>query len=77
MTLKELGNVLASTVAEFPEGAPEGVLYAGCMASGASFGDFTNAVCLLVSFGLIERRTGPVLVPTEKLTSLIKSMGGK
>lgn len=66
MQFRDILNAVASVVAETPEGAPSGVIYAGCSCNGIDLERYQQVVSILTNEALIERR-GDLLLPTTKL----------
>ena len=66
MDLKKIINAVLNTIAETPEGAPGGILYAGLMTQGITFGQFQNIQAFAVGAGLVEIK-GDLWIPTQKL----------
>ena len=69
--IKAIANAIAATIAETPDGAPAGILYAGVMAE-IGLPTFDGILTLLDGAGL-TRRSGDLLYPTEKLTDALAS----
>ena len=70
--IRQLGNVLASALAESDEPTPEGMLYAALMCNGCDIHSFQAAVSLLLAAGLVERLPGPQLRATTKLREMCR-----
>lgn len=69
LTHTMIGMVIATTVAETPEGAPAGLLYAGLMGH-TDLSGFDAAVAALSQAGLVDRR-GDVLRATPRLMAMV------
>ena len=69
MTKNEI-NILLQTIAETPEGAPSGILYAGMMTAGWDIHDYESAVNFCKGQGLITE-TSNLIKPTQKLTDIL------
>ena len=64
--MKELINAVLNTIAETPEGAPGGILYAGLMTKGLTYEGFQRLQAFVVSAGLVNIN-GDLWFPTDKL----------
>lgn len=67
LTRLTLGSTLC-TLAETPEGAPSGVLYAALMTAGVTLSEWQDAVAWMVANGLVTK-DGDILRPTAKLAA--------
>ena len=71
MNAKRIATVIAQTVAETPDGAPSGVLYAGLMGI-IDLATYQSIVDALKRAGLIDERAH-CLYPTTKLLAAAAS----
>jgi hypothetical protein len=53
--IRELARVMYATIAEFPDGAPAGPMYAACMQFGATLETFTALMDAMERAGLVRR----------------------
>mgnify|MGYP001566626972 FL=1 len=64
--MQNLINAVLSTIAETPEGAPGGILYAGLMTKGLTSEGFQIIQTFVVSAGLVDIQND-LWIPTPRL----------